>query len=345
MRTERFQEITRRYSTLKIAVVGDLCLDRYFEIDPSIQEVSIETKLPVYNITNVRCQPGGAGTILNNLAALGVGEIYITAIIGHDGEGYELRRSIENHLHCVRLDYLVESPLRRTFTYTKPLLLEKAGPPVELNRLDLKNWTLTPESLQQEISDAVEALAPKVDVMVLLDQVDLPESGVITKHVLETVRKVCAAHPNLLLIGDSRRGLKHWPPIAYKMNAAELAALTSLTGAISVEESKKRALRLAHVTGRHVFVTLSEKGILGVLRDEACHIHSLPTRGPIDIVGAGDAVTANLASALAAGANLRECLELASLAASIVIHQLGTTGTANPKQILELLHNSALLES
>ena len=54
-----------------------------------------------------------------------------------------------------------------------------------------------------------------------------------------------------------------------------------------------------------------------------------PVRGEIDIVGAGDAVTANLAAALAAGASHREAMELAMAAASIVIHQLGTTGTAS----------------
>ena len=51
--------------------------------------------------------------------------------------------------------------------------------------------------------------------------------------------------------------------------------------------------------------------------------------GPIDIVGAGDSVTANLALALAAGATIREAMTLAMAAASIVIHQLGTTGTAS----------------
>ena len=63
----------------------------------------------------------------------------------------------------------------------------------------------------------------------------------------------------------------------------------------------------------------------------------LPVRGEIDIVGAGDSVTANLAAALAAGASLAEALELANAAASIVIHQLGTTGTASVAAIAELL--------
>jgi bifunctional ADP-heptose synthase (sugar kinase/adenylyltransferase) len=54
-------------------------------------------------------------------------------------------------------------------------------------------------------------------------------------------------------------------------------------------------------------------------------------------VGAGDAVTANLTAALAAGAELREALELANAAASVVIHQLGTTGTASVQQIRQAL--------
>jgi len=44
-----------------------------------------------------------------------------------------------------------------------------------------------------------------------------------------------------------------------------------------------------------------------------------------------------LPAALAAGATLREALEIASAAASIVIHQLGTTGTASVEQIRGVL--------
>ncbi len=60
-------------------------------------------------------------------------------------------------------------------------------------------------------------------------------------------------------------------------------------------------------------------------------------RGEIDIVGAGDAVGANLTAALASGAALGEAMELAMAAASHVIHQLGTTGTATVEQIGDLV--------
>lgn len=67
------------------------------------------------------------------------------------------------------------------------------------------------------------------------------------------------------------------------------------------------------------------------------HSPTLPLRGKIDIVGAGDAVTANLAAALASGATLPDAITIANAAASVVIHKLATTGTASIKEISDLL--------
>ena len=91
MNSARFQAITAKYPQLRVALVGDFCLDRYLEIDPARQEISIETGLPVHNVVRVRSQPGAAGTILNNLVALGLGEIYPVGFCGEDGEGFDER--------------------------------------------------------------------------------------------------------------------------------------------------------------------------------------------------------------------------------------------------------------
>ena len=64
---------------------------------------------------------------------------------------------------------------------------------------------------------------------------------------------------------------------------------------------------------------------------------ALPLRGPIDIVGAGDSVTANLAAVLAAGATTEEACRIAMAAASHTVHQLGTTGAASVADIRALL--------
>ncbi|MDB6125813.1 MAG: hldE 1, partial [Pedosphaera sp.] len=116
------------------------------------------------------------------------------------------------------------------------------------------------------------------------------------------------------------------------------AALTGTTSKLKLAGVKTAATTLAKRQGRSCFVTLAEHGILGASADGSIeHLSALPLRGAIDIVGAGDAVTANLTAALAAKAELREALQLANAAASVVIHKLGTTGTASVNEIRNLL--------
>ena len=342
---ERFQEIAARYRDLRVALVGDFCLDRYLEIDPARREVSIETGREVHNVVRVRSQPGGAGTILNNLAALGVGTIYPVGFCGEDGEGYELLRALRARAG-VALDHFVQTPERRTFTYCKPLLVGADGPPVELNRLDSKNWTPTPPGIASLLGATLLGLAKPgaVDAVILLDQVDLAGTGVVTRALLTVVRELAQERPELLILADSRRGLREFPPVTFKMNAAELARLMGTDEAPGAAENfslatvQETAAALARRNGQRVFVTLAERGMIGAAADgSVAQVDALPVRGPIDIVGAGDAVTANLTAALAAGATVCEALEMASCAASLVIHQLGTTGTATVPEIGALL--------
>jgi rfaE bifunctional protein kinase chain/domain len=333
---DRLEIIVNRYASLRLGIVGDFCLDRYLEIDPSKNEVSIETGLPVYNVVSVRSQPGGAGTILNNLVALGVKEIFPVGFAGVDGEGFELERSLRA-TRGVRMDHFLRTERRRTFTYTKPLLMHPGKAPVELSRLDFKNWSATARDVTQHFRRAVLDLATQVDAIILLDQVDLENTGVVTSDVLDAIRQLAAAHPQLLIVADSRRSLRGFPPVCFKMNRAEFKTFAGLGSEPSMDLMKDTAAQWATKHRRFVFVSLAENGILGAAPDgTAAHAPALPVRGEIDIVGAGDAVTANLVAALSSGATLSEALELAMLAASIVVHQLGTTGTASIPQLREL---------
>src|SRR5437763_13275317 len=139
-----------RYARLRLAVVGDFCLDRYFEIDPARQERSLETGRVVHNVVRIRSQAGAAGTIVNNLAALGVGEIHAVGFAGTDGEGFELRRALAA-LPGLRLEHFFDAAQVRTFTYCKPLVLHPDRPPEELGRLDSKNWQPTADEWRDRL--------------------------------------------------------------------------------------------------------------------------------------------------------------------------------------------------
>ena len=337
MNSARFQQITGAYPGLRIGILGDFCLDRYLEIDPARAEVSIETKLAVHNVTRVRSQPGAAGTILNNLVALGVGTLFPIGFHGDDGEGFELRRALAD-TRGVQMDHFLHTTGRRTFTYTKPLVIHPGLAPQELNRLDFKNWTPTPEDVQRKLASSLEQLAPTLDALIVMDQVDIPDTGVVTACLLETVARLTETHLKQFVIADSRRGLQGFPKVSFKMNLAELGALSGDSTDTSIQAIRRQTAEVAQRNGRSTFVTLAERGMVGSLADGTTfHVPSLPLRGEIDIVGAGDSVTANLTAATAARATLPEALQLASAAASEVIHQLGTTGTASVPEIARLL--------
>jgi rfaE bifunctional protein kinase chain/domain len=342
---ERFQTITGRYHELRVAVLGDYCLDRYLEIDPARTETSIETGLPVYNVMNVRPQPGGAGTIVNNLSALGIGTIYPIGFAGFDGEGFELCHALER-VPGVQLKYFTRTAQRRTFTYCKPLVVASGQPPVELNRLDSKNWTPTPGLVEGLLIRHLEEAANWVDAIIVLDQVDVPETGVVTRKLLAKLKGLVEKKSAIPILADSRRGLRGYPPVIFKMNAAELSALTGASQDLTLPDIKEVAGSLARQNGRSVFVSLAAGGIVGATAlGETAHIAALPLRGEIDVVGAGDAVSANLTSAIAASATLHESLILANAAASVVIHKLGTTGTASISEIADVLRWNGQWES
>src|SRR5262245_52938439 len=147
------QDIEQILSTIPhktIGVLGDLFLDRYLDIDSALTEPSIETGLDAYQVVQVRSYPGAAGTVINNLAALGVGRTIPISLVGDDGEGYELLQGLRN-LGVVDTKSVLRPEGRRTPTYTKPMLHAGHGGARELNRLDIKNRTRTPAEAELDI--------------------------------------------------------------------------------------------------------------------------------------------------------------------------------------------------
>src|SRR4051812_14724723 len=134
----------------RIGVVGDLFLDRYLDIDAALTEPSIETGLDAFQVVRVRSYPGALGTVINNLAALGVGKILPLAFYGDDGEGYDLQQALDR-MPAIEKGGLYVPPQRRTPPYTKPMLGRAGGVPRELTRLDIKNRPPTPPLTEESI--------------------------------------------------------------------------------------------------------------------------------------------------------------------------------------------------
>ena len=331
----RFTDVTSHYRELKIGLIGDFCLDRYFEIDPRMDELSIETGLPVHRVIRTRCQAGGAGTVLNNLIALGV-QCYPIGVCGEDGEGWELQRAIRKT--GANMEGWQQNTTVRTFTYNKPLVMHPDRPPEELNRIDIKNRTDTPETVRQQILSHFQKIAPTLHFCILMEQVDTPNKGVFSPDLVAKIAQTCAQN-DLPCIADSRLGLDNFPaPIILKMNRHEL----NLLQAEQNLPLEKQMLTLATKRQQTIFVTMAENGIcVATPGQEFYQIPAVLLPGDIDVVGAGDSVTANLAAALASGATLPEAMQLAMAAGAIIVHKLGTTGTASVPELATIIQQQS----
>ena len=336
----RLRTLVEAFPALRIGVVGDFFLDSYFECDPALNEKSLETGKTCYQVIGYRRQPGAAGNVAANLLALGVGAVEAVGYCGDDGEGYELRRAMRRQ--DLDLTGFLTAPGRLTPTYNKPCYVasNQRGRPVleELERLDVKNRRPTPTSLQRDLIDHVRQRLSHWDGLVLIDQVAEANCGVLTTRVRRAIATALGPQPKLVVLADSRTRIGLFKRAILKPNQREAWAALGSQGSLSLKAAHHHAHVLSNRTGRPVFLTLGNRGILVADGNAVEHVPAVCLTAPVDPVGAGDTCAAVISAALAAGAGLTEAAAIACLAASITAQQAGTTGTASPTELSLRLH-------
>jgi rfaE bifunctional protein kinase chain/domain len=334
----RLDALLSQFGQFRVGLVGDLFLDRYLHLAP-VEEISIETGLEAYQIDRVVNSPGALGTVMNNLAALGVGKLAPLTVIGDDGHGYDLHKSLVGLPVDDRC--ILSVPARLTPTYTKPMRPMPDGSWRELNRLDLRTRASLSLETTQLVIGVLEKLIEHVDALVILDQINETDWGVVNSGVREGLRAIAAAHPKKLVYTDSRQHLSFFDFGVLKGNHHEIlrAAGDLDCDAPSPETQDWQRVCIAansicQKTDSTLFCTVGPQGILVASPNiEPVHVPTAKVEGPIDIVGAGDSATAAIVLSLLAGASPEEAAEMANLTASITIGKLGTTGTASPGEL------------
>ncbi|GAB4124819.1 MAG: bifunctional ADP-heptose synthase [Acidobacteriota bacterium] len=324
---ERLQELLERMGDIRAVVIGDFFLDQYWVVDPELEETSLETGLRAHQVVEVRHSPGAAGTVTNNLCALGVGQVKVIGLVGDDGPGWELRRDLERRGAVTA--GLLTTPGRLTPVYTKPMF-RRGGVEQEGERFDLKNRFPTSEEDQRRVIQLLRRLTPGADAVLVMDQVAESDAGVVGTAVREEIHRLAKQSDRRIWLADSRFRIGEFRHVLIKPNRQE----ASRAAGLPPDAITEILTTLFRRTGRPVLVTLAEEGMAGYDGVQMVRLPGVPVSGPIDPVGAGDSASAALAAALAAGASLGEAMQLALLAASVTIRQIGTTGVATPEQIL-----------
>ena len=318
--------ILPNFENSHVLVYGDLMLDRYFHGDAT--RISPEAPVPVVQVNDVEVRPGGAANVAQNIAALG-GKVTLCGLVGQDPAAKELQSCLDqNRIDCCFLS-LPNYP-----TITK---LRVMGRHQQLIRMDFEN--------AQEIEMDDDALFAQyceklntVNVVVLSDY---------SKGSLSHVERLIAAanQRNIPVLIDP----KHKDYARYSgafILTPNLKEFESIVGPCRhfAEITHKAHELLKKVKIDNLLVTLGKDGMLFVARDqEAQHFHS-QAHEVFDVTGAGDTVLAVLAAGMAAGMTTSSAIDLANIAAGIVVGKSGTQSVTVPELQRALLPSHDLPE-
>lgn len=317
-------ELLQAISRLRVLVVGDICLDRWCSYDPELADPSRETGISRIAVVSTEVSPGGGGTVANNAAVLGAAEAAVLGVAGYDGFGYELESAlVARGISC---EHLIRANLP-TFTYTK-LINARTGRE-DLPRVDFINAQPLPRDLERQVVARLEAVATRYDAVLIADQAETNQGGVVTPALRDAVERLAKENPHILFWADSRLRAEHFRGAVVKLNSDEANAASMR----ALGEVDFPGLRY-HMQAPLLVVTRGDIGALVIYRHGMGWAMAASVENPVDICGAGDSFSAGAAMALVATNEPFEAAAFGNLVASITIMKKGT-GTASPAEVLE----------
>lgn len=310
------ERIEHGWPQLHILVVGDLMLDRY--IRGEVARISPEAPVPVVRAIHQSEQPGGAANVAMNLARLGA-HVTLVGFTGGDANQDSLRALLEREgIACVFLadpDYP---------TITKLRIL---GGSQQMLRLDSERLTPRPPAHTAQLLAAVEqhlSTAPQCHGLILSDYA----KGVLTPQSCQPLIQAARRRGLPVLIDPKSADLSRYRgattlcPNLSELHAAirlrNPEATATLESTLSAAQQMVADLELDFLTA-----TLSEKGI-ALIGPESIRIDPAKARQVFDVSGAGDTALAVLALGITSGLAPFTAIQLANLAAGIVVGKVGT---------------------
>ena len=127
-------------------------------------------------------------------------------MVGADGFGYELRSALA--ARGISHELLVDAPGVPTFTYTK--LINAQTDEEDLPRVDFVYTNPLPESVERELIARLERAAPAYDLILVSDQAETSQGGVVTPAMRAWLARLALARPDKLIWVDSRLRAEHF---------------------------------------------------------------------------------------------------------------------------------------
>ncbi len=316
---ERAKEIIKNIANRRIAVIGDVMLDRYFW--GSVSRISPEAPVPVVDLESETYHLGGAANVAANLKSLGASP-YLFGVIGCD-------KFADVFIDVSKKIGIDPSGLFQDKDRPTTLKTRIIGNNQQLLRLDLEKRSTIDKSAINFIINKLE----ETDDFAAIIFEDY-NKGAITAELIHSVINFAKSKSIPVFVDPKFSNFFEYIEVTlFKPNKHETELALNLE--IKSDEALNEAgnYLLGKLKAENLLITLGSEGMR--LFKSNGEIKSVPTRARkvADVSGAGDTVIATLAAAYSAGATIEEAATMANFAAGVVCEEPGIVSVQIDKLI------------
>lgn len=290
-------------------VIGDVMLDRY--LIGSVGRISPEAPVPIVLLNQQNERAGGAANVAANLALLGI-KTHMIGCVGDDSEGATLLKLLQQL--AIDTSGIYTSKNRPTIAKTRVLSGHQ-----QMLRLDQESGAVFDAAENSGLNAAIkQQLALKPSVVILSDYA----KGLLSEATCQAIIAQCKASNITVLVDPKGRDYsKYSGATALTPNKKETAEACDTT-IDDVDLIKKASVLKQKLQLEFLAVTRGEEGI-SLIDDKTHHLPAI-AKQVFDVSGAGDTVIATLAAGLMHNLSVLQSLQLANIAAAVVVGKVGT---------------------
>jgi rfaE bifunctional protein kinase chain/domain len=301
-----WHNIFNDFAKIKVLIIGDAMIDSYMW--GSINRQSPEAPIPIVDVEKHEKRLGGAANVASNIKALG-GTPILCSVIGNDDKGFFDLMKAEK----LSSEGILQEDRKTTL---KTRIISENKHQLRVDEED--TFSISNES---DFIQHTKHLMKDVQIVIFQDY----NKGVLSKNIISELIS-SAKKLNIPVLVDPKKD-NYWEYKGvdlFKPNSKEL------TESNSSDNDSLSLDSLAHIVSyqrkqldaKAFLLTLSEKGVYIQTENESTHYPAFK-RNIVDVSGAGDAVIATAALALAKNINFNAIAQLANLAGGLSCESVG----------------------
>jgi D-beta-D-heptose 7-phosphate kinase/D-beta-D-heptose 1-phosphate adenosyltransferase len=320
---QRLSESLSQLVDTPVLVVGDLMIDEY--VWGHVNRVSPEAPVQIVESEREEHTLGGAGNVVKNLVSLEA-QVFVSSVVDTGDTGTLIVKELRKL--GLQSSGVFKNPDKVSSRKTRILSLENSQ---QILRVDRESALPISEKDEHNILGYLDTHIGRFKAIVLSDYA----KGVLTESLIQQII-ARARGKDIPVIVDPKGSAYEKYRGASIITPNKREAETVLNTHIENDETLQRTGRslLNRLKTDAILITLGKDGM--VLFEKGRKTLQIPARRKevFDVTGAGDTVISLLGLGVASGLPLREAIEIANIAAGIVVGKIGTA-TVTLQEIID----------